>query len=65
MACENDVTAALSVFLQSDRCDARIVNMRDFYGFTPFLVAVNAERLCNVPLFYFFMVIFYYLQHVA
>ena len=31
--------------------------MRDFYGFTPFLVAVNAERLSNI--FYFVpMVIF-------
>lgn len=25
--------------------------MRDFYGFTPFLVAVNAERLSNIFLF--------------
>ena len=44
------MTAALSVFLQSRMCDARIVNMRDFYGFTPFLVAVNAERLGNFGL---------------
>ena len=45
------MTAALSVFLGSRKCDARIVNMRDFYGFTPFLVAINAERLSNLILF--------------
>ena len=63
LACEHDATAALSVFLQNRRCDARIVNMRDFYGFTPFLVAVNAERLGNFGLLFSYA--YFCLQHAA
>lgn len=60
IACENESTGALSVLLGSPRCDAKVLNKRDSCGFPPFLVAVNAGRLCKLKLCSFLYCIFSY-----